>query len=90
MLVALNEDSIPGDFLPLLKIEGRFRFDSRRCGLLPSCIFYTQGAPLVCKKVGRAALTRERKILEDLIAEIDPHDVYPGLPEKATKSTESW
>ena len=38
MLVALNVDSIPGDFLPLLKIEGRCRFDSRRGIWSASCI----------------------------------------------------
>lgn len=72
MLVALNDDSIPGDFFPLLKIEGKFRFDNRRCGLLPSCILCSQGAAR--KKVSQVALIR--MILEDLVAMIEPHNVY--------------
>lgn len=36
--------------------------------------------------MGQAASTR--KILEDLVAEIEPHNVYPGLSEKARKTQE--
>lgn len=88
MLVALNVDSIPGDFLPLLKIEGKFRFDSRRCGLLPSCILYSQGPTTARTKVNQTALIR--MILEDLVATIEPHDVFPRLSEEARMRKESW
>jgi len=47
ILVALNVDSIPGDFLPLLKIDGKCRFESRRGTWFASCILYEDCTPMV-------------------------------------------
>jgi hypothetical protein len=51
MLDALNVDSTPGDLLPLLKIDGKCRFESRRGIWSVSCILCPNGAPMVKSQV---------------------------------------
>jgi hypothetical protein len=54
MLDALNVDSTPGDFLPLLKIDGKCRFESRRGIWSVSCILCPNGVPMVKGQIGIA------------------------------------
>jgi hypothetical protein len=72
MLVALNVDSIPGDLLPLLKIDGKCRFDNRRDIWSASCILCRDGVPMVNRQSDNAT----HKILNDSLVVIEPHNVY--------------
>jgi hypothetical protein len=86
MLVALNVDSIPGDFLPLLKIDGKCRFDNRR-DTCPSasCILCTDGVAMVNYQSDNA----DHKILNDSLVVIEPRNVYLDLYQKRREEKES-
>jgi hypothetical protein len=85
MLVALNVDSIPGDFLPLLKIDGKCRFDNRRDIWSASCILCGNGVP----KVNCQSDNADHKVPIDSLVEIEPHNVYLNLIRERIEKKES-
>lgn len=81
MLDALNVDSTPGDFLPLLKIDGKCRFESRRGIWSVSCILCSNGAPVVKSQIGIA----DQKDSGRLACEKRVAQLYLALVRRGTK-----